>query len=78
MQVNLEREGTFVWTTDQFHVAENHAAGQLQGWLARAHTAWTRSLRVAQRLQRLFNAHLIFGHDKEVAEKFIEAKKFYE
>lgn len=78
MQINLEKDGTFIWTTDQFHVAENYEASQPQGWLARDHTAWIRSLRMVQRLQRLFNAHLIFGHDKEVADKFIQAKKFYE
>ncbi|MBA7491855.1 N-acyl homoserine lactonase [subsurface metagenome] len=78
MQINLENDGTFIWTTDQFHVAENYEASQPQGWLARDHNAWIRSLRMIQRLQRLFNANLIFGHDKEVAEKFIKAKKFYE
>jgi glyoxylase-like metal-dependent hydrolase (beta-lactamase superfamily II) len=78
MQVNLEKDGTFIWTTDQFHIAENYELSHPHGWLARDHNAWIRSLKMIQRLQRLFRAQLIFGHDKEVASKFMQAKKYYE
>ena len=78
MQVNLERDGTFIWTSDQFHVAENYTLGQPHGWLARDHNAWVRSLKMIQRLQRLFDAELIFGHDNPTAKRLIEAKKYYE
>ncbi|KAJ5232046.1 beta-lactamase-like protein [Penicillium chermesinum] len=27
MQVNLDKDGTFIWTSDQFHVAENYELG---------------------------------------------------
>ena len=71
MQVNLEKSGTFIWTTDQFHIAENYELSHPHGWLARDHNAWIRSLSMIQRLQRLFNATLIFGHDKGVAAKLM-------
>ncbi|QKX60004.1 uncharacterized protein TRUGW13939_07146 [Talaromyces rugulosus] len=78
MQVNLEKDGTFIWTTDQFHVAENYELGHPHGGLARDHTAWFRSLNMIRRLQRLFNARLVFGHDKDVATKYLNEKKFFE
>ncbi|KAK4949496.1 hypothetical protein LTR10_012114 [Elasticomyces elasticus] len=78
MQVNLEQDGVFIWTTDQYHVAENHDNNQPQGWLARDHNAWVKSHSMIKQLERLLNAKLIFGHDKAVAEKFMAAKKFYE
>ncbi|OQD70286.1 hypothetical protein PENDEC_c025G05240 [Penicillium decumbens] len=78
MQVNLEKDGTFIWTTDQFHVADNYEQAHPHGGLARDHTAWFRSLNMIRRLQRLFNAKLIFGHDKDVAYKYMTEKAFYE
>ncbi|TPX11937.1 uncharacterized protein E0L32_007435 [Thyridium curvatum] len=78
MQVNLEKDGTFIWTTDQFHISENYELKHPHGWLARDHTAWIRSLNMIKRLQRLFDAKLIFGHDMDVAKVMIEAKPFYE
>jgi glyoxylase-like metal-dependent hydrolase (beta-lactamase superfamily II) len=78
MQINLEKDGTFIWTTDQFHVKENYELAQPHGWLARDHNAWVRSLGMIQRLQRLFGATLVFGHDKEVADELISKKKFFE
>jgi glyoxylase-like metal-dependent hydrolase (beta-lactamase superfamily II) len=78
MQVNLNKDGTFIWTSDQFHVAENYELSHPQGWLARDHNAWIRSKGMITQLQRLFNARLIFGHDLNVAKKLIEAKRYYE
>jgi len=78
MQVNLEKDGTFIWTTDQYHIAENHDASHPHGWLARDHNAWIRSHKMIQQLERLFKAQLIFGHDKETADRLIAAKKYYE
>lgn len=78
MQVNLEKDGTFIWTTDQFHVAENYELGHPHGGLARDHNAWFRSLNMIRRLQRLFNAKLVFGHDYEIGKRFIQEKSFYE
>jgi glyoxylase-like metal-dependent hydrolase (beta-lactamase superfamily II) len=78
MQVNLEKDGTFIWTTDQFHVTENYEQGHPHGGLARDHTAWYRSLNMVRRLQRLYNARLIFGHDKVVADQLIAEKPYFE
>jgi len=78
MMVNLEKDGTFIFTTDHYHVKENHTMRHPQGWLAREHTAWIRSSDMVERLQRLFNATLVYGHDLEVADALIKAKKFYE
>ncbi|KAJ6017375.1 Metallo-beta-lactamase superfamily protein [Penicillium sp. IBT 35674x] len=78
MQVNLEKDGTFIWTTDQFHAVENYELGHPHGGLARDHTAWYRSLNMIRRLQRLFNARLVFGHDKDVAQQLMSEKSFFE
>ncbi|KAL2834774.1 beta-lactamase-like protein [Aspergillus pseudoustus] len=78
MQVNLKEDGTFIWTTDQFHVRENYELDQVQGWLLRDHKAWHDSGKFIKRLQRLFNARLIFGHDYETAEGFIKGKGVYQ
>ncbi|PLB40426.1 N-acyl homoserine lactonase family protein [Aspergillus candidus] len=78
MQVNLKESGTFIWTSDQFHVKENYEEGAPHGGLARDHSAWWRSLQMIRRLQRLYGATLVFGHDREVALKLIKEKEFYE
>ncbi|KKZ62060.1 hypothetical protein EMCG_03423 [[Emmonsia] crescens] len=78
MQVNLEKDGTFIFTSDQFHIAENYELAHPHGWLARDHNAWFRSYQMIQRMQRTFNAELVFGHDKEVADRLFDRKKFYE
>ncbi|KAH8802487.1 beta-lactamase-like protein [Xylogone sp. PMI_703] len=78
MQINLEKDGTFIWTSDQFHVAENYTLAHPQGGLARDHNSWYRSLQMIQRLQRLYNAKLVYGHDKDVADALKAAKAFYE
>ncbi|KAJ5146534.1 uncharacterized protein N7515_001098 [Penicillium bovifimosum] len=78
MQVNLANDGTFFWTSDQFHVAENYELGQPQGGLARDHTAWYRSLNMIRRLQRLYNARIVYGHDMNLARKLINEKPYYE
>ena len=78
LQINLEKDGTFIWTTDQFHVKENYEIGHPHGGLARDHNAWYRSLSLVRRLQRLFDAKVIFGHDKEVGMGYKLAKEYYE
>ncbi|RMZ02373.1 hypothetical protein D0864_03208 [Hortaea werneckii] len=78
MQVNLEKEGTFIWTTDQYHVAENHHMSHPQGWLQRDQPAWIRSHHMVLQLERLFGARLIFGHDKETVDRLMREKEFYE
>lgn len=78
MQINLPKDGTFIWTTDQFHIAENYEQAHPQGWLARDHNQWVRSRNMIRRLQRLFNARLVFGHDLDVAKKLMAEKTVWE
>lgn len=78
MQINLKRDGTFIWTSDQFHIKENYEDGLPHGGLARDHNAWYKSSQMVKRLQRLYGAQLIFGHDREVALPLIRGKPFYE
>ena len=77
MQVNLERDGTFIWTSDMFHVRENFEEERAHGGLARDHCAWVRSLGLVKRLQGLFGATLVFGHDRDVAMGLM-GTKYYE
>jgi glyoxylase-like metal-dependent hydrolase (beta-lactamase superfamily II) len=74
MQLNLASSGTFLFTTDQFHVKENYEDGQPQGWLARDHNAWFRSFQLIEQLKRNFSATLVFGHDKEVFEEIVASR----
>ncbi|KAI6884148.1 hypothetical protein KC318_g1650 [Hortaea werneckii] len=78
MQVNLEKDGTFIWATDQYHVAENHHMSHPQGWLQPDQPAWIRSHHRLLLLERLLRARLIFGHDKETVDRLIQEKEFYE
>ncbi|BCS30756.1 N-acyl homoserine lactonase family protein [Aspergillus puulaauensis] len=78
MQVNLAQDGTFIWTTDQYHIRENYELDQAHGWLLRDYRKWVESGKFIRRLQRLFSARLIFGHDYETAEELIKAKKVYQ
>jgi glyoxylase-like metal-dependent hydrolase (beta-lactamase superfamily II) len=78
MQVNLSQDGTFIWTTDQFHVRENYENNHAQGWLLRDHKSWMDSTNFIRRLQRLYSATIIFGHDVEVATALIRGKPFYQ
>jgi hypothetical protein len=78
MQINLSKDGTFIWTTDQYHVKENYEDAHPQGWLARDHTAWCRSNGMIKNLQNLYGATLIFGHDMETYLSVTKEKKIFE
>lgn len=77
MQVNLQQDGTFIFTTDQCHVKEHFELQIPQGWLNRDYPSWVRSIKKLERLQKMFNATLMFGHDKEVAEELIARKPYF-
>ncbi|KAI4646594.1 hypothetical protein J4E93_004815 [Alternaria ventricosa] len=62
MQVNLKESGTWVFTSDQYHVKENYADGVPQGWLARDHDAWVRSHQMIKGLQKRTRAKVVLGH----------------
>lgn len=68
MQVNLEKDGTFIWTTDQFHVKENFEMTHPHGWLTRDYNAWVKSTKMLAKLKQQFDAKLIYGHDLETVE----------
>jgi hypothetical protein len=78
MQVNLKEDGTFIWTTDQFHVREQYELNQAHGWLLRDHRSWIESGKFIRRLQKLFSARLIFGHDVETAESLMKEKSVFQ
>ncbi|KYG42190.1 hypothetical protein M433DRAFT_74313 [Acidomyces richmondensis BFW] len=65
MQVNLRDSGTWIFTTDHYHVVENYTSGVSHGWLARNHQAWIVSHEKVKNLQKLTNARLVFGHCTE-------------
>lgn len=53
MQVNLKESGTWIFTTDQYHVYENWESGIPQGWLARDHDDWVESDQMIKALQKV-------------------------
>lgn len=53
MQVNLKESGTWIFTTDQYHVRENWESGIPQGWLARDHDDWVKSDQMIKALQKV-------------------------
>lgn len=78
MQVNLQQDGVFLFTSDHAIVKENFVDGHPQGWLARDHLAWVRSGQRLQRIQKNFDATIVFGHDFDVVEQLWQTKKFWE
>ena len=77
MQVNLPNDGTFIWTTDQYHVRENFELNWAHGWLLRDYRSWLSSGNFIRRLQKAFSAKLIFGHDYSTADELIKSKNYY-
>ena len=78
LQVNLKNSGTWVFTTDQYIVKENYDSLATQGWFTRDHASWSRSNQMIHTLQKLTNAKLIFGHDRDVFFQYNVAPEFYE
>lgn len=78
MQINLPRDGTFVFTTDQYHIRENYEDAAPQGWLMRDQSAWIHSHQMVQMLVRLYGARLVFGHDMEVVQELLAEKTVLE
>ena len=71
MQVNLAGSGTWLVTTDQFHVRENYHDSQPQGWLARDHDDWVRSSQLIKGIEKRTGARVVFGHCREVRLAFL-------
>jgi glyoxylase-like metal-dependent hydrolase (beta-lactamase superfamily II) len=77
LQTNLKDSGTWIFTTDQYIVRENYESLANQGWFTRDHASWSRSNQMVQSLQKLTDAKLIFGHDREVLFHYKTAPEFY-
>lgn len=77
LQVNLPESGTWIFTTDQYHVKENYEASVPQGWLARDHDDWVRSNQMIHQLAKRTGARLVFGHCAETFAKYKTAPEYY-
>jgi glyoxylase-like metal-dependent hydrolase (beta-lactamase superfamily II) len=77
LQLDLANSGTFLLTSDQFHLRENYEQGRPLGWLLRDHAAWWRSYRLARRIAENMDAMLVFGHDREILAEF-KKERFYD
>lgn len=77
-QVNLASSGTWLFTTDQYHVHENYHDSIPHGWLARDQKKWVRSHQMIRTIAKRTNANLVFGHDKEMFFKYNHAPDYYE
>ncbi|KAF2436395.1 Metallo-hydrolase/oxidoreductase [Tothia fuscella] len=62
MQVNLRESGTWVFTTDMYHVQGKWEDSVPQGWLARDHDDWVRSHQMIRMLQKRTGAKMVLGH----------------
>jgi len=78
LQLNLKKDGSYIFTTDQYHVKENYEDSHPHGWLTRDHTQWVRSNGMIKNLKSLYNATLIFGHDMETYLSVTEGKEVFE
>jgi len=68
MQINLPQSGTWLFTSDQYHVGEGFRDGITQGYLARDHHAWFTSHNRIKRIEARFAARVIVGHDAPMCQ----------
>jgi len=79
LQVNMPKSGTWIFTSDQYHVKENFEDDVPQGWLARDHDDWVRSHQMIKGLKRRTKGKVVLGHCWDtVNELGIEFRKTYE
>jgi glyoxylase-like metal-dependent hydrolase (beta-lactamase superfamily II) len=79
LQVNMPKSGTWIFTSDQYHVKENFEDDVPQGWLVRDHDDWVRSHQMIKGLKRRTKGKVVLGHCWDtVKELGIEFKKVYE
>jgi glyoxylase-like metal-dependent hydrolase (beta-lactamase superfamily II) len=77
LRIDLANAGTFVLTSDQFHLRDNYEEPRPLGWLLRDHAAWWRSYHAVRTLAQRTDATLLFGHDAEVLEE-LRREPFYD
>ena len=66
MQLNLRNSGSFLLTTDQYHMRANYEHDLPQGWASGDQAEWWRSHQKVQMLVKNLGIKLIFGHDAQV------------
>ncbi|KAF2118440.1 beta-lactamase-like protein [Lophiotrema nucula] len=62
MQLNLPKSGTWIFTSDQYHVKENYENDVPQGWLARDHDKWVKSHQMIKGLAKRTKGKVVLGH----------------
>jgi glyoxylase-like metal-dependent hydrolase (beta-lactamase superfamily II) len=77
LRLDLANAGTFLLTSDQFHLRDNYEGPQPLGWLLRDHAAWWRSYRLVRMTAERFDARLVFGHDADVLAE-LRREPFYD
>jgi len=78
LQVNLRNSGTWIFTTDQYHVHENYYQSVPQGWLARDHDDWIQTNQKIHLIQKRTDGKIVFGHCRETFMKYKHAPEFYD
>ncbi|EKG11432.1 Beta-lactamase-like protein [Macrophomina phaseolina MS6] len=77
LQVNLQESGTWIFTSDMYHVKENYESSIPQGWLAREHDSWIQSNQMIKRLAKRTKANVVLGHCVETLAQYKNAPEFY-
>lgn len=77
LQVNLRESGTWVFTSDMYHVKENYESSIPQGWLMRDLDAWIRSNQMIKALVKRTQANVVLGHDMDYLAKYKNAPEFH-
>ena len=78
IELELEKEGTVIFTADLFHVKENYYEGRPQTGLMRDFNAWHRSRQFVMHLVKRKNARICFGHDMDVFNGFVKSPGYLE
>lgn len=77
LQVNLRESGTWVFTSDMYHVKENYESSIPQGWLMRDFEGWIRSNQMIKALVKRTQANVVLGHDMDYLAKYKNAPDFH-
>jgi len=78
LQINMPESGTWILTSDMYHVRENYEDGVSQGWLQRDHDDWTRSHQMIKMMARRTSAKVVLGHCAETLALYKTAPEYYE
>lgn len=62
LQLNLQKSGTWVFTSDMYHVKENFHDAVPQGWLVRDYESWFKSHQLIKGLVNRTKAKVLLGH----------------